>query len=31
VRVDGGHVTIPDAPGAGFERKANLFALLESL
>jgi L-alanine-DL-glutamate epimerase-like enolase superfamily enzyme len=31
VRVDGGRVTIPDAPGAGYERKANLYALLESL
>jgi D(-)-tartrate dehydratase len=31
VRVAGGRVTIPDAPGAGFERKANLYALLESL
>jgi L-alanine-DL-glutamate epimerase-like enolase superfamily enzyme len=29
VRVDGGRVTIPDAPGAGYERKANLHALLE--
>jgi L-alanine-DL-glutamate epimerase-like enolase superfamily enzyme len=31
VRVAGGRVTIPDAPGAGFERKANLYAMLESL
>jgi L-alanine-DL-glutamate epimerase-like enolase superfamily enzyme len=31
VRVAGGRVTIPDAPGAGYERKANLYALLESL
>jgi D(-)-tartrate dehydratase len=31
VRVDGGRVTLPDAPGAGYERKANLYALLESL
>jgi L-alanine-DL-glutamate epimerase-like enolase superfamily enzyme len=29
VRVAGGRVTIPDAPGAGYERKANLHALLE--
>ena len=31
VRVAGGRVTIPDAPGAGYERKANLYALLETL
>jgi len=31
VRVAGGRVTIPDAPGAGYERKANLYAHLESL
>ena len=31
VRVDGGRVKIPDAPGAGFERKSNLFAVLESV
>jgi L-alanine-DL-glutamate epimerase-like enolase superfamily enzyme len=31
VRVDGGRVTIPDAPGAGYERKANLHAILEKL
>lgn len=31
VRVAGGRVTIPDAPGAGYESKANLYALLESL
>ena len=30
VRVDGGRVTIPDAPGAGYERKSNLFSLLEA-
>jgi L-alanine-DL-glutamate epimerase-like enolase superfamily enzyme len=30
VRVDGGRVTIPDLPGAGYEAKANLFAILES-
>jgi len=30
VRVADGRVTIPDAPGAGYERKANLFALLEA-
>jgi D(-)-tartrate dehydratase len=30
VRIDGGRVRIPDAPGAGFERKANLLAVLES-
>jgi L-alanine-DL-glutamate epimerase-like enolase superfamily enzyme len=30
VRVDGGRVKIPDAPGAGFELKANLFAVLET-
>src|SRR6185503_5388545 len=29
VRVDGGRVRIPDVPGAGYERKANLFAVLE--
>ena len=29
VRVDGGRVKIPDAPGVGFEAKANLFAVLE--
>ena len=29
VRVDGGRVTIPDVPGAGFEAKANLFAVLK--
>jgi len=31
VRVDGGRVKIPDAPGVGFERKANLSAVLETL
>ena len=30
VRIDGGRVKIPDAPGVGFERKSNLFAVLES-
>ena len=30
VRVDGGRVKIPDAPGAGFEAKANLLAVLEN-
>jgi L-alanine-DL-glutamate epimerase-like enolase superfamily enzyme len=30
VRVAGGRVTIPDLPGAGYEAKANLFAILES-
>jgi L-alanine-DL-glutamate epimerase-like enolase superfamily enzyme len=30
VRVDGGQVTIPDLPGAGYEGKGNLFAILES-
>ena len=30
VRVNGGRVTIPDAPGAGYEAKANLFAILET-
>lgn len=29
VRVDAGRVKIPDVPGAGFEAKANLFAVLE--
>ena len=29
VRVDGGRVKIPDVPGAGFEAKANLLAVLE--
>jgi len=29
VRVDGGRVKIPDVPGAGYEAKANLFAVLE--
>ena len=29
VRVDGGRVKIPDVPGAGFEAKANLFAILK--
>jgi len=31
VRVDAGRVKIPDLPGAGFEAKANLFAVLETL
>jgi L-alanine-DL-glutamate epimerase-like enolase superfamily enzyme len=31
VRVDGGGVKIPDAPGVGYEAKANLFAVLESI
>ena len=31
VRVDGGRVRIPDIPGAGYERKANLLAVLESV
>jgi D(-)-tartrate dehydratase len=30
VRVAGGRVTIPELPGAGYEAKANLFAILES-
>jgi L-alanine-DL-glutamate epimerase-like enolase superfamily enzyme len=30
-RVEAGRVKIPDAPGAGFEAKANLFAVLETL
>jgi L-alanine-DL-glutamate epimerase-like enolase superfamily enzyme len=29
VRVEAGRVKIPDLPGAGFEAKANLFAVLE--
>lgn len=29
VHVAGGRVTIPDAPGAGYEAKANLFRILE--
>ena len=29
VRVDAGRVKIPDVPGAGFEARANLFAVLE--
>jgi D(-)-tartrate dehydratase len=29
VRVAGGRVTIPDAPGAGYEAKANLLRILE--
>jgi L-alanine-DL-glutamate epimerase-like enolase superfamily enzyme len=29
VRVDAGRVKIPEVPGAGFEAKANLFAVLE--
>ena len=29
MRVDGGRVKIPDVPGAGFEAKANLFAILK--
>jgi L-alanine-DL-glutamate epimerase-like enolase superfamily enzyme len=31
VRIDGGRVKIPDIPGAGYEAKANLFAVMESL
>jgi hypothetical protein len=31
VRVDGGRVKIPDVPGAGYEAKANLFAVLETI
>ena len=31
VRVEAGRVKIPDVPGAGFEAKANLFAVLETL
>jgi L-alanine-DL-glutamate epimerase-like enolase superfamily enzyme len=31
VRIDGGRVKIPDAPGVGYEAKANLFAVMESL
>jgi len=31
VRVDAGRVKIPDAPGAGFEAKRNLFAILEGV
>ena len=31
VHVDGGRVKIPDEPGVGYERKSNLFAVMESL
>jgi L-alanine-DL-glutamate epimerase-like enolase superfamily enzyme len=31
VRPAGGRLTIPDAPGVGFERKRQLFALLEDV
>jgi L-alanine-DL-glutamate epimerase-like enolase superfamily enzyme len=31
VRVDAGRVRIPDAPGAGYEAKRNLFAILEGV
>jgi L-alanine-DL-glutamate epimerase-like enolase superfamily enzyme len=31
VRVEAGRVKIPDLPGTGFEAKANLFAVLETL
>jgi L-alanine-DL-glutamate epimerase-like enolase superfamily enzyme len=31
VRVEGGSMRIPDAPGVGFERKQNLFAVMESI
>ncbi|HUQ74144.1 MAG TPA: enolase C-terminal domain-like protein [Burkholderiales bacterium] len=31
VRVDDGRVRIPDRPGVGYEGKANLFAVLESI
>jgi L-alanine-DL-glutamate epimerase-like enolase superfamily enzyme len=31
VRVEAGRVTIPDAPGAGFEAKANLLQVLENV
>jgi D(-)-tartrate dehydratase len=31
VRVDAGRVKIPDAPGAGYEAKRNLFAILEGV
>jgi hypothetical protein len=30
-RVDAGRVRIPDVPGAGYEAKANLFEVLESV
>lgn len=30
VRIDAGRVTIPDVPGAGYEAKANLLAVLEN-
>jgi hypothetical protein len=29
--VEAGRVRIPDVPGAGYEAKANLFAVLETL
>lgn len=31
VRVEAGRVKIPDVPGVGFEAKANLFAVMETL
>jgi D(-)-tartrate dehydratase len=31
VRIEDGRVRIPDVPGAGYEAKANLFEVLESL
>jgi L-alanine-DL-glutamate epimerase-like enolase superfamily enzyme len=31
VRIDGGRVKIPDAPGVGFECKSNLLAVMESV
>ena len=31
VRVEGGHVTVPDLPGIGFEGKSDLYALMRQL
>jgi L-alanine-DL-glutamate epimerase-like enolase superfamily enzyme len=31
IRVEDGHVRLPDAPGIGYEAKADLFAVLRSV
>ncbi len=31
VRVEGGHITMPDLPGIGFEGKSDLYAEMKAL
>jgi L-alanine-DL-glutamate epimerase-like enolase superfamily enzyme len=31
VRVEGGHITMPDLPGIGFEGKSDLYRVMKDL